>query len=222
MLLAIGAAAHPAPAGAADIFQVEFRRCDRLHVGYQNFPDGTVVHWSVTQGGGHVATGAFVTGRGGGYHFLNAKLTPMLVATVDAAVTFLATVNGRTFRATAARTAADPRRDDCKTATRKTPVADSHVVDSLSPRGSRVPGVTVPAELTTTAVTAPPVTAPPVTTSPTPTSLAYTGNGLGALVGVVVTCAGAVLLACARPGNQRARKRRRRRPAPWLCITPGP
>ena len=62
------------------VFQVELRRCRYLHVGYNRFPAGTVVHWSVSEHGATVATGQFSTlGGGRKYHFV----TPLLGVAVE-------------------------------------------------------------------------------------------------------------------------------------------
>ena len=60
-----------------EIFATAFLRCTTLHVGYNRFLNGTIVHWSITSNGfGIVDTGQF-TAIGGGasgsktYHFLN-------------------------------------------------------------------------------------------------------------------------------------------------------
>jgi hypothetical protein len=70
--------------GGGNIFEVTFTQCKFLHVGYNRFPDGTVVHWLVTSNGfGTVDSGQF-TAIGGGklgsktYHFLNIPLTTPL------------------------------------------------------------------------------------------------------------------------------------------------
>lgn len=63
-----------------NIFKTTFTRCNTLHVGYNRFKDGTVVHWNVsTNGVGKVAAGQF-TAIGGGklgsktYHFIDIPL----------------------------------------------------------------------------------------------------------------------------------------------------
>ncbi len=63
---------------------MKFNVCMFLHVGYNRFPDGTVVHWSVTSNGfGTVDSGQF-SAIGGGklgsktYHFLQIPLTNAL------------------------------------------------------------------------------------------------------------------------------------------------
>src|SRR5712672_653477 len=94
MIVVVGVSAFPTSADAAAIFQVEFRRCNRLHIGYENFPEGTVVRWSVSQHGRGVATGHFVTRAGAGYHFLSAPLRPLLQPNPKASVTFTAAING--------------------------------------------------------------------------------------------------------------------------------
>jgi hypothetical protein len=63
-----------------NIFATTFERCTTLHVGYNRFVNGTVVHWRVTtNGAGSVASGQF-TAIGGGklgsktYHFSDIAL----------------------------------------------------------------------------------------------------------------------------------------------------
>jgi hypothetical protein len=63
-----------------NIFATTFKHCTTLHVGYNRFVDGTIVHWRVmTNGVGTVASGQF-TAIGGGklgsktYHFLDTAL----------------------------------------------------------------------------------------------------------------------------------------------------
>src|ERR1700682_4245796 len=106
-IVVVGVSAYPTPADAAVIFQVEFRQCNRLHVGYKNFPEGTKVRWSVSQHGRRLATGHFVTHAGAGYRFLRAKLRPFLLPDPKASVTFAAAINGRQFRTTAGRAPSD-------------------------------------------------------------------------------------------------------------------
>jgi hypothetical protein len=58
------------------IFAVTLKSCVNLHVGYDYFPAGTVVHWAINQTGtGTLASGSF-TPLGGGrtYHFLTMPL----------------------------------------------------------------------------------------------------------------------------------------------------
>jgi hypothetical protein len=63
--------AHP-----PNIFAVVLKSCVNLHVGYNYFPAGIVVHWRVNQTGtGTLATGSFTTLTGGRtYHFLTMPL----------------------------------------------------------------------------------------------------------------------------------------------------
>jgi hypothetical protein len=63
-----------------NIFETTFKRCNTLHVGYNRFVNGTIVHWRVTtNGAGTVASGQF-SAIGGGklgsktYHFLDIPL----------------------------------------------------------------------------------------------------------------------------------------------------
>ena len=99
----IGVVAGPISADASSIFQIEFRHCDTLHIGYKNFPVGTILHWSVNQHGRDVATGQFVTAPGPGMHFDSAKLPAPLDRHPKPSVTFVATIDGREFRMTAGR-----------------------------------------------------------------------------------------------------------------------
>jgi hypothetical protein len=63
-----------------NIFATTFIRCSILHVGYNRFINGTVVHWTVTSNGfGTVASGQFNAIGGGNrgsktYHFLDIPL----------------------------------------------------------------------------------------------------------------------------------------------------
>jgi GDSL-like Lipase/Acylhydrolase family len=74
----IGTLAPSVPQG--NIFATTFKSCTTLHVGYNRFVNGTVVHWSVRSNGvGTVASGQF-SAIGGGplgsktYHFLDIAL----------------------------------------------------------------------------------------------------------------------------------------------------
>ena len=74
----IGAVEAIAPRGV--IVAVTFKNCTLLHVVYNRFQNGTVVHWTVTSNGfGRVASGSF-TAIGGGtagsktLHFVNQPL----------------------------------------------------------------------------------------------------------------------------------------------------
>ncbi|HEY5171443.1 MAG TPA: hypothetical protein VIK54_06920, partial [Acidimicrobiia bacterium] len=69
---------------SATIFEVKFNECMFLHVGYNRFPNGTIVHWTVTSNGfGTVDSGQY-SAIGGGihgsktYHFLSIPLTTAL------------------------------------------------------------------------------------------------------------------------------------------------
>ena len=48
-----------------NIFEVEFTNGLQLGVGYNHFPDGTLLNWRVTQGHKPVAAGSFITQGGG-------------------------------------------------------------------------------------------------------------------------------------------------------------
>jgi hypothetical protein len=198
----IGVVAGAIPAGATSIFQIEFRHCDTLHIGYKHFPAGTILHWSVNQHGRGVATGQFVTAPGTGMHFDSAKLPTPLDPHPKASVTFVATIDGHEFRMTAGRAAANPNKPLC-------------VKPRVTPSGVPIP---IPVRLT---AAAPPTTTGP-TSRPAPRVLAFTGNGPGALVGVGFLLLGAALVLVAQPTSRHARTQHRRRPAPWLYVTAVP
>jgi hypothetical protein len=197
----VGVVAAPAPAGAASIFQIEFRHCGTLHVGYKYFPVGTVVRWSVSQHARGVGTGRFVTAPGPGMHFYDVKLPTPLVPHPKASVTFVAAINGKEFRMTAGRAPANPNKPLCPTA-------------RVTPAGGATPSGATPVRLT--------AAASPSASPSAPRVLAFTGNGPGALVGVGFVLGGAALLLAARPTARRACPRQRRRAAPWLYITAAP
>ncbi len=198
----IGVVAGPISADATSIFQIEFRHCDTLHIGYKNFPAGTILHWSVNQHDRDVATGQFVTAPGPGMHFDSAKLPAPLDRHPKPSVTFVATIEGREFRMTAGRAPANPNKPLC-------------VKPHVTPSGVPIP---IPIRLT---AAAPPTTTRP-TSGPAPRVLALTGNGPGALVGVGFVLMGAALLLVAQPTSRHPRTRHRRRPAPWLYVTAVP
>ncbi|HEY5077698.1 MAG TPA: hypothetical protein VIJ48_09355 [Acidimicrobiia bacterium] len=192
----VGVVSTPAPADAASIFQIEFRHCNTLHVGYKHFPAGTVMHWSVSQQARTLATGHFVTAPGPGLHFYDVKLATPLDPHPKGSVTFVASVNGQEFQMTAGRAPANPNKPLCPTA---------RVTRSGNPIPARLTKATNPA-----------------TTRPARPTLALTGNGPGALAGVVFVLTGAALLLVAQPTARRARARPGRIPAPWLYVTPAP
>jgi hypothetical protein len=94
------------PAHPPHIFQVELRKCTYLHVGYNRFPAGTVVQWTVSEHGTTVATGRFTT-QGGGKK--NHFVTPPLNVTVEAGskggVRLRWVLNGETINDSLARRA---------------------------------------------------------------------------------------------------------------------
>jgi hypothetical protein len=67
-----------------NIFATTFTRCTTLHVGYNRFINGTIVHWTITTNGvGTVDSGQFPAIGGGKlgsktYHFLSIPLTTAL------------------------------------------------------------------------------------------------------------------------------------------------
>jgi hypothetical protein len=91
-----------------NIFATAFKRCSILHVGYNRFVTGTVVHWLVTTNGvGTVASGQF-SAIGGGklgsktHHFLDIALgttLPSEASGIQSHVLFT-WANGGSFYAT--------------------------------------------------------------------------------------------------------------------------
>jgi uncharacterized repeat protein (TIGR01451 family) len=90
------------------IFQVELRNCTNLHVGYNRFPNGTVVRWNVSQNAIVVSHGQF-TAIGGGlygsktYHFLTQPLGVTLQPSPEGHVHFHWVINNTKFNYTAIR-----------------------------------------------------------------------------------------------------------------------
>jgi hypothetical protein len=83
-----------------NIFQVELVDGCALRVGYNYFPEGTVVSWRVSQRRATRATGEFVTNGGGStYHFVTAPFETRLPTDSDAAdVLFTWTIGDVPFR----------------------------------------------------------------------------------------------------------------------------
>jgi hypothetical protein len=83
-----------------NIFQVDLLERSSLRVGYNYFPEGTVVCWKVTQERAPRATGEFVTNGGGSvYHFVTVPLETKLDANSDGAeVLFTWTIGDVPFR----------------------------------------------------------------------------------------------------------------------------
>lgn len=75
-----------------------------MHVGYNRFPSGTVVRWSVSQAKSTVSSGQF-TALGGGktYHFLMLALGVTLQNTSKGTTHFHWSTNGTPFTYTAGR-----------------------------------------------------------------------------------------------------------------------
>ena len=202
VIMSVGVVTHPAPAGAADIFQIEIRHCSRLHVGYKNFPPATVVRWRITEPGRADLSGQFVTPATKGFHFLTTQLPLALDPAAKARIRFYAVVHGHEYQLSIVRRGADRRNPLC----------------------AKVPGV----QARTVAFGRPPGT---TKTSSSPDSrgrnslpkasaLAFTGNGPSALFGAAALVLGATLLLLARRMPPHVNHRRRVGPAPWLWITP--
>ncbi len=83
-----------------NIVGTSFEKCNTLHVVYNRFPNGTIVHWTVTTNGvGTVASGQFSAVGGGPlgsktYHFLDISLGTTIKPNFQSHVTFTWGVNG--------------------------------------------------------------------------------------------------------------------------------
>ena len=94
----------PPPPTKANIFQVEFRHCINLHVGYNFFAPGTLVHWNVTRQGRVVSRGQFrALGGKKLHHFLTQPLGVTLPHNPDGSAHFTWTVNGADYSYNATR-----------------------------------------------------------------------------------------------------------------------
>jgi hypothetical protein len=89
------------------IFQVEFRACRLLHIGYEHLPANIAIHYSVKQGKTHFVGGNIKTASGKGFHFATVSLGKNFTQN-KATVHFYWKVNGTvlTYGAT--------RSTDCK------------------------------------------------------------------------------------------------------------
>jgi hypothetical protein len=76
------------------IFQVEFRACHLLHIGYEHLPGGIAIHYSVKQGKVHFVGGNIITVAGKGLHFATASLGKNFTKN-KATVHFYWKVNGK-------------------------------------------------------------------------------------------------------------------------------
>ncbi len=195
-VLVVGTSATRADAVA--IFQVEFRDCRTLHVGYSGGSSSTIVKWRVWQGSaGADGTGAFVAYAGAANRFLTMPLPHRLAPGSDAAVRFVvgsasAVVRrspgctvGEQVRETGSGSRSRSSRDGNDGSANTTTNTDAAISGTSSRAGS------------------------------TPTALAFTGSGPAAIVGGAVALFGAGLLLLTRE----RRTGRRGRPAPWLVIT---
>jgi len=82
-----------------NIFQVDLIDGSALRVGYNYFPEGTVVSWKVTQRRVSRATGDFITNGGGStYHFVTAPFETRLTDSDAADVLFTWTIGDVPFR----------------------------------------------------------------------------------------------------------------------------
>jgi hypothetical protein len=94
-----------APAGNGEftdtnIFEVEFSDRSSLRVGYNYFPEGTIVYWRIAQHAIPAGAGEFVTdGGGNAYHFVTLPLGVELEADPEGAdVHFAWAIGGVPFQ----------------------------------------------------------------------------------------------------------------------------
>jgi hypothetical protein len=92
-----------APVAGKAIFQVEFRACHLVHIGYHHLPGGILLHYSVKQGHAHFAGGNFLIEGGKGYHFQSASLGKNFTVR-KATVHFFWKVNGTIYSYFVSRT----------------------------------------------------------------------------------------------------------------------
>jgi hypothetical protein len=196
VMLAIVATAPPA--GAREVFQVEFRNCIVVHFGYRNFPPGEVVHWVVYQKGKFVDSGTFVAQGGRNYHFLNLRMRQPLDPEVDAQVV----LNG-VYRANRKPGCLSPR--TVTTAGRPTTVPTVPITNG----GSTSPPVPISV-----------VPLPVASNNNPPPNLAFTGSGSGVptALGILILAAGAGLVALGLRGPLARRKVPQRVLPPWLHV----
>jgi hypothetical protein len=100
----VGAVEREAPHGV--IVAVSFQNCTSLHVAYNRFTNGTVVHWTVSSNGyGQVASGNF-TAIGGGnagsktLHFVTQSLGTTLKSEPVQSHVHFSWANGGSYVAT--------------------------------------------------------------------------------------------------------------------------
>lgn len=93
-----------APVRGVQIFQVEFRYCRVLHVGYEHIPAGTVIRYRIWQARKLQDWGQFVTVGGKGFHFTSVKMKKHFSKhSTKGAVNFFWSVNGTPYKYTAIR-----------------------------------------------------------------------------------------------------------------------
>jgi len=178
-----------APAAEArDIFQVEFRQCVVIHVGYRDFPAGAVVSYVVRQNGAVNSRGRFRTQGGGNtYHFLNLRLAHALTPGRKASATF----NG-TFTVSRMPGCINP--------------PPTSVVP-ITQAGSTVPNTT-----------AAPVAVVAGGTTHGPLAFTGSSNVPATLVGLLILACGGALLALGLRGPLSRRRVPERVLPPWLHV----
>jgi hypothetical protein len=189
---AIAAIATAPAAEARDIFQIEFRQCVVIHVGYRDFPAGAVVSYVVRQNGAVNSRGRFTTQGGENkYHFINLRLARPLTPGKKASATF----NG-TFTVSRAPGCIKP---------------PSTSVVPITSAGSTVPNAGA-------STTVAPVAA--VAGGTTQGPLAFTGssNVPATLLGLLILACGGALLALGLRGPLSRRKMPERVLPPWLHV----
>ncbi|MDQ1434710.1 MAG: hypothetical protein QOF59_1526 [Actinomycetota bacterium] len=84
-----------------NIFEVDVKRCSTIHIGYNYFPVGTVIHWHVNQTGtGTIASGSTTTvaPTGKTMHFVDLTHSLTLKSGLHTHIYFNWGINGQTTR----------------------------------------------------------------------------------------------------------------------------
>ena len=83
---------------APSIFEVDVRHCNEIHIGYNYFPVGTVIHWHANQTGrGTLGSGSITTTgpTGKTYHFVDLTHTLPLLSGLHTHIYFTWTISGK-------------------------------------------------------------------------------------------------------------------------------
>lgn len=81
-----------------NLFEVDVRHCNEIHIGYNYFPAGTVIHWHANQTGrGTLGSGSITTTAPNGktYHFVDLTHTLPLQSGLHTHIYFTWTISGK-------------------------------------------------------------------------------------------------------------------------------